>query len=67
MELQLSKYQSDILRAVQQRCELSSGESIKGLLIEALAGTGKSFAGNLLAIRCQQKRNWAYSLLAMWQ
>ena len=43
MELQLSKYQADILRAVQQRCEISAGESIQGLLIEALAGTGKSF------------------------
>lgn len=43
MELELSKYQSDILQAVQQRREVPLGESIKGLLIEALAGTGKSF------------------------
>lgn len=44
MELELSKYQADILFAVQQRCEvLLAGEPIKGLLIEALAGTGKSF------------------------
>ena len=43
MELELSKYQADILFAVQQRCEVLAGEPIKGLLIEALAGTGKSF------------------------
>ena len=43
MELELSKYQADILSAVQQRCEVLAGEPIKGLLIEALAGTGKSF------------------------
>lgn len=41
--MKLSKYQSNILQAVQQRCELSTSEPIKGLLIEALAGTGKSF------------------------
>jgi superfamily I DNA/RNA helicase len=46
MELQLSKYQADILTAVQNHCEVpatNSGKPIKGLLIEALAGTGKSF------------------------
>ena len=43
MELELSQYQADILQAVQQRCEVPTGEPVKGLLIEALAGTGKSF------------------------
>lgn len=41
--MQLSKYQSDILAAVQRRINIPQGEPIKGLLIEALAGTGKSF------------------------
>ena len=41
--MQLSKYQSDILAAVQARIDTPQGETIKGLLIEALAGTGKSF------------------------
>lgn len=41
--MQLSKYQSDILAAVQHRIDVPQGEPIKGLLIEALAGTGKSF------------------------
>ncbi|MEG4273841.1 MULTISPECIES: UvrD-helicase domain-containing protein [unclassified Microcoleus] len=43
MELKLSQYQSGILQAIQQRCEVPAGKPIKGLLIEALAGTGKSF------------------------
>lgn len=43
MKLQLSKYQSDILATIRQRCETPASEPIKGLLIEALAGTGKSF------------------------
>ncbi len=43
MELQLSKYQAKILQAIQQRCGLPTDEPIKGLLIESLAGTGKSF------------------------
>ena len=41
--MELSKYQSDILQAIKSRYELPAGEQIKGLLIEALAGTGKSF------------------------
>lgn len=40
--MQLSKYQTEILEAVQQR-NTNAGENLKGLLIEALAGTGKSF------------------------
>ncbi|MEZ2278084.1 MAG: UvrD-helicase domain-containing protein [Microcoleus sp.] len=40
--MELSKYQADILQAVQQRINTPC-EAIKGLLIEALAGTGKSF------------------------
>lgn len=41
--MELSKYQIAIAEAVQQRINLPAGETLKGLLIEALAGTGKSF------------------------
>lgn len=41
--MELSKYQIAIAEAVQQRIDTPKGETLKGLLIEALAGTGKSF------------------------
>lgn len=41
--MELSKYQIAILQAVQQRIDTPEGQLLKGLLIEALAGTGKSF------------------------
>lgn len=41
--MQLSKYQNAILDAAEQRINTPEGESLKGVLIEALAGTGKSF------------------------
>lgn len=41
--MELSKYQTAILQAVQQRIDTPEGKNLRGLLIEALAGTGKSF------------------------
>lgn len=60
MKLQSSRYQADILQAIQQRCEVSTGEPIKGLLIEALAGTGKSFT---LVEICSLLRDMGVKLL----
>lgn len=42
--MKLSKYQEEILSAAEKKIlALNNGDSAKGMLIEALAGTGKSF------------------------
>lgn len=41
--MELSKYQTAILEAVQQRIDAPADKPLKGLVAEALAGTGKSF------------------------
>ncbi len=41
--MQLSKYQQAILQAVKNRIEIPVNENLNGILVEALAGTGKSF------------------------
>lgn len=41
--MKLSKYQENILVAVEKRINASVNAELKGILIEALAGTGKSY------------------------
>jgi superfamily I DNA/RNA helicase len=48
--MELSRYQEAILNAVQQRTKASIYANLRGVLIEALAGTGKSF---ILVKACQ--------------
>lgn len=48
--MELSQYQEAILNAVKQRTNASFYANLRGILIEALAGTGKSF---ILVKACQ--------------
>ena len=56
--MELSKYQNAILDAVEQRIDILQGKNLKGLLIEALAGTGKSF---MLVEVCRMFARYNYS------
>ena len=49
--MELSKYQQAILEAIGHRTHASYHADLKGILVEALAGTGKSF---ILVEICQQ-------------